>query len=88
MADKCYYSDATEAEFFKGNSVSKKKLCTMRGFQKPLQLLSATEITDHSISDKTGQTVSSHFGFTAQSATILLLHLLQETVFNTFSLGD
>lgn len=67
MADKCYYSDATEAEFFKGNSVSKKKLCTMRGFQKPLQLLSSTEITDHSISDKTGQTVSSHFGFTAQT---------------------
>lgn len=67
MAEKCYYPDVTEAEFFEGNSVLKKKLCTIRGFQKPPCLLSATEIIDHSISNKTNQTVSSHFDFIAQT---------------------
>lgn len=55
----------------------------MRDFQKPLWLLSATEITDPSISDnKTASAalISSH----KQSTATPLLNLPQETVFNNF----
>jgi len=51
VAEECYSPGVTEAEFVKGDSVPKEKLCTTRGFQTPPRLLSSTEITDHSISD-------------------------------------
>lgn len=34
VAEKCYYSDVTEAGMFKGNSAPNKKLCTRSALQK------------------------------------------------------